>query len=47
VEKGKIYLYPVNDIFFTSKSDQFIGTVGGDGYMQFWDYKLKNKINSF
>jgi len=46
-EHGENVLYPVNDIFLTPKSDSFVGTVGGDGTMIFWDYIKKNKINDF
>ena len=48
-ETTKNVLYPVHDIGFhpNNMASGFVSTVGGDGFMYFWDYKQKNKLKTF
>jgi len=47
-EEGKNQvLYPVNSLGFNPRSNVFLFTAGGDGMLNFWDHKEKNKIKTF
>ncbi len=39
-----LILYPVNSVSFSPVSPIWFMTCGSDGYMNFWDFNVRNKI---
>ena len=40
-------MYPVNGVSFNTREKDYFATAGGDGFLTFWDYDVKNKIKNF